>query len=430
MNNINDVYKEFGNNFCLCPFLGAFYQTNKIKNTHQPNEDQESVNDIRPCSLVDYPQGPSQWNVLDGNLSQSRNNQHWIRLRKAFANGEYETIPECRLCWSAEKQGAKPGRIGSNLHFAHHCTSDIMNEVQQIIANDFVASKLKSLDYFPSNYCNYACIMCSPGASTGRMTFEVSVLNRPFKTTLNHYDKDFLALLHEIEVLNFTGGETLMQPEVHEVIDYLINNDLASNITIYLLTNASEYPEKFIPKFRKFRKVVFMCSIDGIDDVIEYQRRGAKWSTVAEVSKRISHHEFIESVVNFTLTAVNALNLPRFISWLDQNKINGVCVTPVFREDYMSVDAVPPELMQPLLEQLEQDLIQYKNIADAWTQKNTVELVETVIGILKNSVHQPDYLRRLKYKTMNEDRASSKPFLEVVPEWQPYFDACKPPWLK
>jgi MoaA/NifB/PqqE/SkfB family radical SAM enzyme len=173
-----------------------------------------------------------------------------------------------------------------------------------------------------------------------------------------------------------------------------------------------------------------MCSIDGTDDVIEYQRRGAKWATVSDVSCRISHHEFIGSVVNYTLTAVNALNIPKFVEWVDQNKINGVCVTPVFREDYMSVAALPPALMETLIDKLEQQLTLYKTSTANWTQKNTVELVETFLRILRTTVHQPDYIRKLKYKIMIENKASSKKFLDIVPEWGPYFDAVKPPWLK
>ena len=409
MNDINDIYKEFGKDFCLCPFLGAFYQTNKIKNTAQPDTNQESINDIRPCSLVDYPQGPSQWNVEKNDLQSTRNNANWIRLRQAFANRQYKEIPECRLCWSAESTGAKPGRLGSNLHFAQHSNIDIIAEVKRIISNDCLVDKLNSLDYFPSNYCNYACVMCSAGASTGRMTFEVTVMKHPFKTSLNELDRDFYNLIHDIEILNFTGGETLMQPQVHDLIDYIINNDLAQNITICLLTNASEYPEKLIPKFRKFRKVVFMCSIDGTGEVIEYQRRGAKWSTVAEVTRKISHHEFIESVANYTLTAINALNLPEFIDWVDQNEIGGVCITPVFREDYMSVAAIPPGLMQPLIAKLEAQLPGYRHL-------ETLELANTAINILKNTVHIPEYIRKFRYKTIIEDRVSAKPFLEVVPQ--------------
>ena len=164
--------------------------------------------------------------------------------------------------------------------------------------------------------------------------------------------------------------------------------------------------------------------------MLEYQRRGAKWENVKSVSTQILQTDFIETVLNYTLTAINALNIPEFVDWVVNNKINGVGITPVFREDYMSVDALPPDLLLPLVDQLKHKLLSYKSDNDEWTRTTAVKLVETFLQILSNATYRPEYVRKLRYKTLAEDRASAKPFLEVVPQWKPYFDAVKPSWVK
>ena len=123
----------------------------------------------------------------------------------------------------------------------------------------------------------------------------------------NDPDPDFFDLLKDVKILGFTGGETVLQPEVLKLIDYLIERDWAKNMIITMLTNASAFPDELIAKFERFKKVLYTVSVDGLGDVIEYQRRGAKWADVAANAIKINECPVTHNIVNHVVTAINVL---------------------------------------------------------------------------------------------------------------------------
>lgn len=396
-NNLNRIYEEFGANICLFPFMAGFYSIN-----------QWNYYSISPCSMVKF----KGWDIQDNSIKTTLNNSQWIDLRKNFINGSCHTTEFCETCSLAEKNGGDSPRKLNNQYFSEHIASNIIDHVKSVISNDYKVDKLLSMDFMPSNYCNYECIMCFGAASSSRSTFEIKVLG---------YDKiikedkievrDFHKLLETLEILNFTGGETLLQTQVHEVIDYLVEHDLAKNISVSLLTNASKYPESLLAKFEQFKNVFYMVSIDGIDDVIEYQRRGAKWSTVEETALKL-FNEF-GCVVNYVLTAVNVFSFLDFVSWIEKHKINKVFISLVYdRTKHLSVSVIPLELKEQLLIKLKNN-----NFTGIYAG-----LVNQVIDILERATYDPALLDQFVKSIVLEDSVSKKKLVEVVPEWKPYFE--------
>ena len=146
---------------------------------------------------------------------------------------------------------------------------EVKKEIQKIIDNDYYTDRVATLDWFPSNYCNYSCVMCAGGASSSRMSFENDQRRQQkidFELEMKQYDvdistqdlsrfdtqhiihnaetDDFIDVINGLDVINFTGGETIMQKKVRDMIVQLSNSENAKNKTIFLLTNASSYPEE------------------------------------------------------------------------------------------------------------------------------------------------------------------------------------------
>ncbi len=392
---LTQLYDKFGKDFCLCPFVGAFYQTNG-----------GDANSVRPCSLV-----PDREEYkITHSIQQTRNNQHWRNIRQQFLSGTANTVPDCEVCHAAERQGAAPARLGANQHMAQHTDLDLVAAIEQIQSQDLVSHTVAALDYYPSNYCNYSCVMCSGGASSSRRTFEIRLGRSQDSVPVRGADPDFLDLLNTAEIVNFTGGETVLQPEVHAAIDHLISSGRAGDVTVFILTNASSYKEKFISQLAQFRNVIFMCSIDGVGPVLEYQRRGAQWPTVEQNILKFLHTANLSLVMNAVLTAVNLLNIHELVNWAEQHKLapGQLAVTPVFGVDALSVAAVPEQL---------RDLARAR-----LAQCAPSELVNRILQILDHTPHQPDLVDHLVEHIYYEDTASAVKFTDVVPEWKEYFD--------
>jgi len=407
------LYETYGPKMCLAPFLNSFYTTNNVL---QPGE--AAYNVVRPCSLI---QG--DWSVKSSTLKESRNNDAWRNLRQKMLDGKLEEINMCDVCNNAERQGASSPRQLNNDYLFEHLDLDIMAELEKIIAAELVSDSVYAVDWMPSNYCNYACVMCSAGASSQRFTFEIKN-GQKLKYVSNSVEPDFYELLTDVKILGFTGGETILQPEVHKLMDYLIEKDLAKNIIMPILTNASDFPDSLVEKFKHFKKVLYTVSIDGIGDVIEYQRRGAHWPTVEKNAQKIHQTPVVHEIVNHVVTAINILSAMDFIDWCHDNDMKFIAISIVFQQHKLGVAAMPPELKSLALQRLKEGRLRYKHYLNPSYNNfegNFLLAIDRLIGTIEHVEFDPNALKRFIEHIKKEDTASKKPLREVVPEWAPWF---------
>lgn len=428
MNSLENLYQEFGDNICLCPFFGAFYQTNNVVSIDVESQ----PNSVRPCSLVMY-DDRNHWDVKENSITKSRNSDAWRQMRQDFLDNKFNEIASCKVCRDNEQSGATSPRMMNNKFLCEQLNTNINKAMHKIVKNDLMVSDIITLDYYPSNYCNYSCVMCSGGASSQRQVFELKFLiDKQEKIVLNAKDPDFYELLKQVEIINFTGGETVLQKQVYELIDYLIQEKLASNITITLLTNASSYPEELMEKFSQFKGVVYNISIDGIGDVIEYQRRGCSWSTVEANSVKLLSVGYIGIVINYVLTAINVFSVMDFVDWayshnigpkyIDDLDVSFINISPVFRLDFLGQEVLPPELKEIAVDRLQQGKLRYSAKSGVLELYYT-RLIDRIIHIVESAGYRPGYLPQFKDHIRKEDTASKKSLIEVVPEWAPYFQS-------
>jgi molybdenum cofactor biosynthesis enzyme MoaA len=409
--DVKQLYDAYGDRMCLAPFVNSFYSTCGVV-----APDQTVVNHVRPCSII---QAGSQWDIQNNNITDSRNTPVWRNLRQSFLDGQLTTV--CSTCINAERVGASSPRQLNNEYLFEHLGIDIMSAVKQIVDNGLVADSVYALDYMPSNYCNYACVMCFSGASSQRYTFDIKQGIKS-KYEINEVDRDFFDVIKNVKILGFTGGETIQQPEVIRLIDYVIEQGLAADMIITILTNASDFPDKIVEKFKQFKKVLYTVSIDGVGDVIEYQRRGAKWTTMAENIARI-HASPVHEIVNHVVSSINILTAMDFIDWCHANDLKFISISHVFQE-HLGVTAMPPMLTTLALNRLKEGRKRYEHyVTSSYSnhEQNYVQAIDRLISTVEHVTFKPEALKSFIAHIKREDTASKKPLREVVPEWAPWF---------
>jgi MoaA/NifB/PqqE/SkfB family radical SAM enzyme len=423
VNDLDNIYKELGKDICLMPFLAAFYQTHNVAQV----QDGELPNSVRPCSLITK-DTPRRWAITNQSVYEARNSPAWREIREQFVQGQFKSIDDCSICIHNELVNGTSPRKESNRALAHQLDINIVDTVKQIIADDYYAHNIYALDYYPSNYCNLECVMCGSGSSSRRQVFEVKFLNQPSRITFNEADPDFLDALHRVQVINFAGGETMMQPQFHKVLDYQIDNDLAHNVIVGFLTNATSNTSKVDSKFQHFRQVVCSVSIDGVGEVIEYQRRGCNWAEVSENALTLMHHTDVGAVVNYVLTNINVFSFMDFVDWCYTNDYgpkykeeqrNFITITPVFRADHLSVTALPPELKHTALSRLHAGLVRYRAINTVMSRYYS-RIILQAIDIVTAAKHDESHLMQFVQLIQKENLASARSLQQVVPEWAPY----------
>lgn len=425
MDRLEKIYQELGEHICLYPFFGAFYQTNNVIPDHLDS----MPNSVRPCSIVTSTDR-NEWDIQTQNIRDARNNHIWKSMRQDFLEGRFHDISYCKICSSNEQSGTTSPRMMNNKFYSEFLKIDIVEEVRKIQQNGNTVQDIITLDYYPSNYCNYACVMCAGGASSQRHVFEVKVLGRKEKITVNEPDPDFYQVIKRAEVINFTGGETILQTQVHDMIDYLIEKNLASNLVISLLTNGSSSPSKMIEKFRHFRGVIYNVSIDGVGDVIEYQRRNCRWPEVERNAIELMTHDKISCVINFVLTGINALSVMDFVDWAHAHGFgckqagdnrSYVTISPVFRVEHLGVAALPPTLRDLALERLDQGRVRYAAMEPTELNLYFLGIVDRFRTIIETTPHRPEYVQQFVQHIQAEDSVSARPLRDIVPEWAEYF---------
>jgi sulfatase maturation enzyme AslB (radical SAM superfamily) len=207
------------------------------------------------------------------------------------------------------------------------------------------------------------------------------------------------------------------------LIDYVIEQGLAGNMIITILTNASDFPDSLVEKFKQFKKVLYTVSIDGVGDVIEYQRRGAKWTTIQENVTKI-HASPVHEIINHVVTAINILSAMDFVDWCHANDLKFASVSHVFQE-HLGIAALPPELKTLALERLQAGRRRYEHYLQPEYinyEFGYVQTIDRLISTIEHVEFKQDALDKFIQHILIEDAVSKKPLREVVPAWAPWFN--------
>ena len=133
----------------------------------------------------------------------------------------------------------------------------------------------------------------------------------------------FEALLKKPErlrVLYLTGGEPMIQMEAEEIVGYLVQEEVAPEITLELNTNCTVVKDSLLNKFHNFKRIYIGLSIDAYGPYYEYIRYPAKWHTIRKnIAKLINlpTDKFTVSAVSI-LHAYNALNIVDLLRYFDK----------------------------------------------------------------------------------------------------------------
>ena len=164
-------------------------------------------------------------------------------------------------------------------------------------------------------------------------------------------------------------------------------------------------------------------TVDGVGDVIEYQRRGAKWATIQENVRKI-HASPVHEIVNHVVTAINILSAMDFVNWCHTNDLKFASISHVFQE-HLGVAAMPPELKALALERLKEGRKRYEHYLDPEYNNyeyGYVQTIDRLISTIESVDFSPAALDQFIRHINVEDTASKRPLREVVPEWAPWFN--------
>ena len=140
------------------------------------------------------------------------------------------------------------------------------------------------------NYCNSACVFCSPHSSSRiaqeyqRLGFiqDIPPANWTDDTDLVAKFINTLTQSSHIQYLHFIGGETVITPAFKTILQALIQAGLNRTATIGFTTNLTVWDSKVIDLLTQFHSVNLGMSVEAFEIVNDYVRWPSKLPVVLE----------------------------------------------------------------------------------------------------------------------------------------------------
>ena len=342
--------------------------------------------------------------------------QHNMRhVRTAMLQGE--SLPACSPCHDMERHDKVSGRqrqllktgialddfgktmqsspwYGSFRYAADH--QGIINEMPQDWQIDL------------GNYCNSACIFCSPHSSS-RLAAEFKSLGiidqLPDPAWCDDEEKlakfiDMIEATPKIAYLHFIGGETLITPAFRKILQSLVRIGMNKRISIGFTTNLTTWNQEITDLLCDFKEVNLGMSIECMHPLNDYLRYGSnlqrtlalldKWIVVGKKQNWLMQ-------LRITPTVFSIWHLDTVYEFAFDNNLSVESCNFLDNPPFMRASVLPADLISQCIVKLEKFIL---------THQTTITSETAVI----NTRH-PDLIRQ----QVTEDACSYVNYLRKQP---------------
>lgn len=221
---------------------------------------------------------------------------------KNYSNYNIDPIG-CSACIDQENNNIKSYRQGANEKYG--LSHDHLNPIV--------------LDFTPNVNCNLACKICNEHSSSSWAKLKQIKLYKNHNVSVDRFKSVFESVdLSNVEEINFSGGEPLLNNNILKYLSTLENRIDFSKCTLRFSTNTTVPLTTKISKFfLKFKLVLTRFSIDDVEAGFEYQRYPATWAQCQsnwQLFLDTMPHNVIPSI-NRTVSVLNIRRLDLLEQW-------------------------------------------------------------------------------------------------------------------
>lgn len=366
-------------------------------------------------------ESPKSNTKQDFDLKSRWQSDYYKNYRKLFTEEDTHDNPPavCQRCIDNESAGVYSDRLMINDFYKD-------KELELSIETGTQLGSPLDIDLRASNLCNLKCRMCSPYSSSQLnkevisnkkiLSFQSSIDTTETDTWVTKKNLEFiLSNIGYSERIKLLGGEPTLMPEVHRIMDYLIDNDYR-DVPLYFTTNLTNNNSSFIDRLKKLNNVRFNYSIDGEGTRVEYIRSPLKWKTMLDnmsVYGPLSKYR----IINFTLQAYNILNIKEFLYWINEyNEKTPYKVYPRLEiltdPMWTSYRMIPKNIRDEYLNNLLKD-----DIINTDITKELGTVVPILNRCLDDDIEYP--IRALAHNTKRYDIVRKQHIKDFIPEvWE------------
>jgi len=371
--------------------------------------------------------------------------QHMAPIRKAMLAGE--AVPGCNECALMEQHGKVSGRQKQLLKIGVQTDQFVKTLASSPWVSEFANNHNGQTQQLPQdwqidlgNYCNSACVFCSPHSSS-KLATEFQQLGLIDQAPPGAWCNSpvlvdqFLQTLQQsphIQYLHFIGGETLITPAFKRILQTLIDTGLHTSITVGFTTNLTVWDDAIVELLCKFKSVHLGLSVECFHDVNSYVR----WpSQLTQIQTHVARWVDLAGEHNWLVqlrTTPTALSLAHLLTVYDFAWQHGIAVEScnfLTRPAHLRSSVLPVNYRTKIIADMRQWLDQHPAVGDIVTnirnpgvvREQIVQDLASYICYLETAPDESDRLPELVayLKLLESSRGNS--ILTYLPEYEELF---------
>lgn len=275
------------------------------------------------------------------NLYSAFNNEYMRNVRTTMLEGN---VPlSCAKCFEEESAGMISKRLWETYWWTQQEDLDIAKLVKETDPDGTIPLVVNYLDLRLGHTCNLKCIMCTPNDSSRWMQDYDKLMeiteNPLIKQQVHFIAKEFdntwyerpefwdeiFAQIPNIKQLYFAGGEPLMIKEHRRLLEEVIRQGYADQITLRYNSNGTLVDEWVIDLWSQFKEVKFGFSIDALSDRNHYIRYPTDWSVIEKTLHRLDNTpDNIKISIACAVQIFNIKHMVDFAKWVVEQKFKKI----------------------------------------------------------------------------------------------------------
>jgi len=349
----------------------------------------------------------------------------------------------CSRCYKDEQFGSTSRRHKSNQKSVIFTRSNFKESYEQSPAYDKFEGLVPTgmpvdLHIDLGNYCNLACKMCNPQASS---TIAVQEVKWGIESSRQYVGTDWtrdsavwdrtlaeIVSIKELSNIHFMGGETLITPRFKDFVRALLAAG-RTDIGISFVTNGTSYDQELADLLKPFKRIGLEVSIESLTAHNHYQRQGTDTDQVLSTIERFQADGF-EITLRPAISALTIGTYWTLIKYaLDRRLIikSLVAFTPVMINPAVIPLHIRESYRQPYLDLLEQYQLT-ETVAADYNESDPNQYrrilrgqIDQALELLAQPESDPENLKNLVAHCRRWDQMYGYNALELYPELQDIF---------
>lgn len=272
--------------------------------------------------------------------------------------------PACMRCYQEESNGYQSERVRALLQLDQETFEQYAAGVR--IQQHEIGIKL-------GNLCPLACRSCKPSESTTYGKITKTQPQNPGQSDVFAHQESFDWIKKQLRwvwdnysnpTIHLIGGETLVQPSLYLILDWLVQQNMAQKFTVAMTTSLGvNLTDRLKDCLWRFNHISLSLSIDSVGENFHYVRWPSRFDKI-EQNLSVLRDWIIESPklflsLNPVFSISNIFYLDQYLDyWHQYESYLPIWPIHLYEPEHLAVENIPPEYQPRLLSYLE-DVMQH-----------------------------------------------------------------------